>query len=69
MRVSARMIGKKVEIAWREWQDDWKFFTVMDVSHQGQVELRGEDMPDGAVKHDGDSFWCNQTEILRIREI
>lgn len=58
-------IGCYVKIEWTRPEDDWPWFTLLDVGEKF-VFLRGEDSPDGMDEHIGDEFKATMREIKTI---
>jgi len=51
-----------VRITWEDPRHDWQWFYLLG-SKDDFVHLQGADVPDGTVRHHGDSFWVHRAEI------
>ena len=61
------MKGGLVEISWRNPEDDWPYFRLLEVSEKDStIKLRGADFPDGSAIHNGDEFWADWRDVTNI---
>lgn len=64
------LVGKLVEIKWRDPLDDWPYFVLLKVKRgDDAIYLRGADFPDGSGTHDGDEFWTDWSGVVSIKEV
>lgn len=64
------MKGNPVKIDWRNPEDDWPYFRLLEVSMEDSaIKLRGMDFPDGSAKHDGDEFWADWRDVMNIEPV
>ncbi len=61
------MTDKLFRIEWKNEEDDWNFFYLLE-ERDGFVKLRGADDPTTGSTHKGDVFWAALDEILVMRE-
>lgn len=61
------MKGKFVQVTFRNPDDDWPYYCLMEVSaNDSTIKLRGMDFPDGSAKHAGDEFWTDWRDVVKI---
>ena len=61
------VVGKFVKIKWKDPDNDWPFFQVLELSKGGKrIKLRGMPFPDGTGIHVGDEFWIKVSEVENL---
>lgn len=68
MKATKKRKAKLVRITWRNPNDDWHWFWLLE-EYGDSLYLQGADDPEDGSKHDGDCFWAYRFEILRIEEM
>jgi len=66
------MKGRFVKITWRNPNDDWPYFRLLEVNAKAStIKVRGMDYPAqfGGHKHDGDEFVTDWHDVKEIEPV
>lgn len=57
-----RNVGKAIVIDWKNPEDNWFYFRILEIRNKDEILIKGMDEPGGS-KHKGDEFWVSISDV------